>query len=56
MIVAGLNWPGWQVLPVLMLSAGFLTLVSLVLPAATGRPATRTPRQPPARTMNGDRP
>lgn len=34
MIVTGFIWPGWPVLPVLMLSAGFVTLASVVLPAA----------------------
>lgn len=33
-MVAGLSWPGWPMLPVLVLSAGFVTLVSFVLLAA----------------------
>lgn len=38
MIMTGVIWPGWPVLPVLMLAAGFVTLVSFVRPAA---PASR---------------
>ena len=34
-MMTGLIWPGWPVLPVLMLAAGFVTLVSFVLPAAS---------------------
>ena len=35
-MVAGMNWPGWPVLPVLMLAAGFVTVVTFMVPAAPG--------------------
>lgn len=34
--MTGFIWPGWPVLPVLMLAAGFVTLVAFMLPAAPG--------------------
>ena len=36
MMMTGFIWPGWPMLPVLMLAAGFVKVVSFVLPVAPG--------------------